>query len=256
MTENLFGSIDLVEILFTLFWVFFVALVIYIQRESRREGYPLVHDTPNGTVTGRAANVGTKTFRLPQGGEVTVPRAEQQRELAAKPSASFVGAPIEPTGDGLVDGIGPAAWSGRRDTPDLTLHGEPRIVPMRNQPSFHVDHRDADPRGMSIISADGVAVGVVRDAWVDIPEPMIVYLEVDLAADHGDRVVLVPFAFADKINKDSGTITVNALLAHQFQNAPRLQNADTITLLEEDKVTAYFGGGDLLATPERSQPLL
>ncbi len=32
------ANIDLVEILFTLFWVFFIGLVLYLHRESKREG--------------------------------------------------------------------------------------------------------------------------------------------------------------------------------------------------------------------------
>ena len=256
MTNNIVGSIDLVEILFTLFWVFFIALVVYLQREARREGFPLAYDTPSGTVRGTPTGIAPKVFKLPHGGELTAPRAEVDRELAAKPAAGFGGAPLVPTGDGLVDGVGPATWSERQDTPDLTYHGKPRIVPMRSQPAFHVDERDADPRGMSIVAADGQTVGKVVDAWVDVPEPMIVYLELALDAAHGTGNVLVPFAFADKINKASGTITVNALMAEQFGRAPRTKEADTITLLEEDKVMAYFGGGDLLASPERAEPVL
>ena len=38
------ANVDLVEVLFTLFWVFFIALVYYLQREMKREGYPLVSD--------------------------------------------------------------------------------------------------------------------------------------------------------------------------------------------------------------------
>ena len=44
MANNLVGSIDLVEILFTLFWLFFFGLVFYIQREGRREGFPVMHE--------------------------------------------------------------------------------------------------------------------------------------------------------------------------------------------------------------------
>ena len=36
------ASVDLVEVLFTLFWVFFIGLVFYLQREMKREGYPLL----------------------------------------------------------------------------------------------------------------------------------------------------------------------------------------------------------------------
>ncbi|MEO0952871.1 MAG: photosynthetic reaction center subunit H, partial [Pseudomonadota bacterium] len=41
MTNNIVGSIDLVEFIFTLFWLFFAVLVFYLHRESKREGYPL-----------------------------------------------------------------------------------------------------------------------------------------------------------------------------------------------------------------------
>ncbi len=45
---GLSSSIDLTEILFTLFWVFFVGLVFYLHRENKREGYPLEADHANG----------------------------------------------------------------------------------------------------------------------------------------------------------------------------------------------------------------
>ena len=269
MTNNLVGSIDLVEILFTLFWVFFAVLVFYLQREARREGFPLVEERAGNVVVHDSPDVvsNKKVFLTPHHGEMSVPRAvnhAHEHEIAARPAvmnanshmaSAGPGAPIVPTGDPLVDGIGPAAWSDRADTPDLTLDGQPRIVPMRNQSGFAIDSRDPDPRGRSVVTADGRTVGSVADAWIDVPEPMIVYLEVALDASVGTGNVLVPFAFAD-IRKSRESIEVSAVLAEQFARAPRLQNADTITLLEEEKVQAYFGGGALLATPERSEPLL
>ncbi|MEM7610483.1 MAG: photosynthetic reaction center subunit H [Pseudomonadota bacterium] len=256
MTNNVFGSVDLVEILFTLFWLFFAVLVLYLHRESKREGYPLVGEGGGTSVVrGFPAPPDVKTYKLAHGGTVTVPRPVDDYELAAESVAPIPGAPIVPTGDPLVDGVGPAAWSNRQDTPDLTLHGKPRIVPMRTQPGFHVDSRDPDPRGMSVISADGENIGTVTDAWIDIPEPMIVYIEVALNEVAGSGNILIPFAFAD-LKAASNSIVVDALLAKQFGNAPRLKDADTITLLEEDKVCGYFGGGKLLATPERSEPLI
>ena len=36
---------------------------------------------------------------------------------------------------------------------------------------------------------------------------------------------------------------------------PALRHPDTITLLEEEKIMAYFGGGTLFATKERREPL-
>ena len=197
MTNNIVGNIDLVELIFTLFWLFFAVLIIYLQRESKREGYPLEapHRGGDVVVRGFPMEPPPKTYKTLFHGDVTVPRKDPERELAAKPVGAFPGAPLEPTGDPLVDGIGPAAWSDRADTPDLTLHGKPRIVPMRTQPEFGIDERDADPRGMTVIAADGKAVGKVADAWVDIPEPMIVYIEITLDAEIGTGNVLMPFAF-------------------------------------------------------------
>ena len=38
------GSLDIAELTFYLFFMFFIGLVWYLNRESRREGYPLEHD--------------------------------------------------------------------------------------------------------------------------------------------------------------------------------------------------------------------
>ena len=37
---------------------------------------------------------------------------------------------------------------------------------------------------------------------------------------------------------------------------PGLRNPDQITFLEEDKITAYYAGGTLYATPARAEPFL
>jgi photosynthetic reaction center H subunit len=37
---------------------------------------------------------------------------------------------------------------------------------------------------------------------------------------------------------------------------PGLANPDQITLQEEDKIVAFYGGGHLYATPQRAEPLL
>ena len=37
---------------------------------------------------------------------------------------------------------------------------------------------------------------------------------------------------------------------------PGIRNPDSVTLLEEDKIMAYYGGGTLYATPQRQEPLL
>ena len=81
---------------------------------------------------------------------------------------------------------------------------------------------------------------------------MIRYYEVEL--EGGDHVLL-PQTYA-KINKRTRQVKVNAILGAQFQDVPRLQNAETVTLLEEEKLVGYYAGGLMYATPTRLGPIL
>ena len=67
--------------------------------------------------------------------------------------------------------------------------------------------------------------------------------------------VLAPMMMA-KVDKRRRLVKIDALLASQFAGAPRIASADSITLYEEERVQAYFGGGYLYATPERQEPYL
>ena len=66
MTPTYFANFDLASAAIWLFWIFFALLIIYIQRENMREGYPAEND--DGTA---APNQGMypmpdpKTFKLP-----------------------------------------------------------------------------------------------------------------------------------------------------------------------------------------------
>jgi len=257
MSSTLTSNIDLAEILFTLFWVFFIGLIVYLRREDKREGYPLASDRGgSASIQGFPAVPSAKTFRLAHGGEQQAPTGERDdRDIAGKPAAPHPGAPLMPTGNPMLAGVGPGSYALRSDTPDLTLEGENRVVPMRVADDFSVSSRDADPRGMSVAGADGVAVGTVSDVWVDRSEPQIFFLEVDLDEANGGRAALLPFSFAD-INKGKRSIRVDALYSHQFRDVPALRSPDQVTLLEEDKITAYYAGGLLYADAQRQEPLL
>jgi len=253
---GLTSSIDLAEILFTLFWLFFIALVIYIRREDKREGYPLDSDRSGRVaVQGFPAVPSPKTFNLTHGGTQTAPRAETPRmNLAAEPAAPHLGAPLVPTGNPMLDGIGPGAWAERSDSPDLTIDGHPRIVPMRHHEGFSVEGRDVDPIGMGVAGADGVVAGTVSDVWIDLAEPMICFFQVDLKSGLGERTVLVPIGFS-RVNKRQGRIDVQAIYSHQFADVPATVSDRQITLLEEEKIYAYFAAGTLYADAERQEPL-
>ena len=174
-------------------------------------------------------------------------------DFKARRTAAWAGSPLEPVGDPLSAGVGPGAYANRARTPDLTLHGTPRIVPLRIATDFYLDKRDADPRGMNVVAADNVVAGTVADVWVDRSEYMIRYLEVQVA--NSTRRVLVPMPMV-VIQGGRKRVKVNALLASQFANIPQLASADQITRDEEERVSAYVGAGTLYATPARSEPWL
>ena len=98
---------------------------------------------------------------------------------------------------------------------------------------------------------DGVVGGEVVDAWVDRAEPFVRYLEVQA----GERRVLLPMTLA-RVRGSDGHVLVKSVRGDQFASAPGLANPDQVTLQEEDKITAYFGGGHLYATPDRAEPWL
>ena len=63
------GSIDIAELVFLAFVLFFIGLIFYLRREDRREGYPL-EDESTGLVEspgGALSRAPTKTFILPHG---------------------------------------------------------------------------------------------------------------------------------------------------------------------------------------------
>ena len=56
--------------------------------------------------------------------------------------------------------------------------------------------------------------------------------------------------------KSNGDVQVKSICGHHFADAPSTANPDQVTLQEEDKICAYYAGGHLYATAERSEPLL
>jgi photosynthetic reaction center H subunit len=247
------GSIDVAQVVLYAFWIFFIGLIYYLRREDKREGYPLVSDRRGGVqVIGFPRPPGPKFFRLASGHTAVAPSPKPELPLKARPTMPWPGAPLEPTGNPMVDGVGPAAYALRADEPDLTVDGHDKIVPMRIATDFSIAIEDPDVRGMTVIAADRKPAGVVRDVWVDRSEVVIRYLEVEIAA--GQRVLL-PWNFS-LVDKRRRTIGVKSILASQFAAVPAIKSPDRITLLEEDKICAYYGGGHLYALPSRTEPWL
>lgn len=242
-----FGNFDLASLAIWMFWGFFALLIYYLQTENMREGYPL--ETEDGGV---AANQGPfplpkqKTFLLPNGrGEVTVPNGEREaRELALARTAASDGFPHAPTGDPMADGVGPASWAPRRDVPELDGHGHNKIMPMAMTQGFMVS-AGRDPRGLPVQAGDLEVVGRISDLWVDAPEQLVRYLEVDLNTG-GKRLLPMPMVkiWADRVR-------LNALTSDLFAGIPATKSPTEVTLLEEDKISGYVAGGLLYAADKR-----
>lgn len=252
---KLVGTFDVTELVFLAFVLFFIGLVIYLRREDRREGYPVEDeatgrvDTPGGLIT----MDDSKTFKMPFGRpDVTTPTIGREKfDIAAKQTFGGLGAPYHPTGNPLEDGVGPAAWAERARHPDLDGEGHNRIVPIALVPHISVHTRDYDPRGMTVVGADGQIAGTVTDIWVDRAEHVIRYLEVDT----GDKKVLAPMAMS-KVQGRKSRVVIDAINANQFSAAPTPEKPDEITFYEEERVVAYFGGGYLYANKSRQEPLI
>ena len=178
-------------------------------------------------------------------------------DIKAVPVDGFNGSPLIPTGNPMIDGVGPAAWADRADEPDRTFHGAPKIVPMRLDPTFSVAKGDPDPRGLPVEALDKVVAGTVIELWVDRAEPQVRYYEVQLAGT--ERRIMLPAGFVQWPNFGlwgNDRLLVKSITAAQFADVPAIRRDDQITLLEEDKVMAYFAGGHLYATAARSEPII
>ncbi len=256
---NIGGYLDVAQVVLYMFWMFFAGLIFYLHRENKREGYPLDSDRTDRS-GGRVKVVGfppmptPKTYTLPHGGTFSAPNDQRDtRPVAAEPTGRFPGAPLEPTGNPMLDGVGPGSYAMRSDHPDLTYDGDLKIVPMRVATDFFVVKGSHDPRGKPVLGADGAQGGTVVDLWIDRSEGVMRYLEVATGTDAGARRVLLPTTFA---NVKGHKVQVDSILGGQFAQVPPTRSPESVTLLEEDRICAYYGGGTLYATADRREPFL
>jgi photosynthetic reaction center H subunit len=242
---NFFGDFDLASLSIWLFWLFFAGLIYYLQTENMREGFPLQDE--DGKI---APNQGLfpvpqdKTFLLPNGkGTLTVPSGQRpdRKDVALARTAVSEGFPHAPTGDPLADGVGPASWANREDVPEIDAHGHAKISPMASHPDFFVS-AGRDPRGLPVLAKDDQVVAHVADMWVDASEQLVRYLELELEPEYGQGRRLVPIGMARIKEK---WVEVSSLRSGHFNGVPRIASDRQITKLEEDKVSAYYGGGML-----------
>ncbi len=266
--------IDVAQLALYLFWLFFVLLVLYLNKESRREGFPLrFNDNDRGAPNTEYKVPAPKTYELLNGESVQLPsgKNDDHRELNATPLGPWTGAPLVPNGDPMIDGLGAAAWAERADHPDVTTEGDPRIVPLGSldPEEFFIAKYSRDPRGMDVRACDGVVVGKITEIMLDRMEMLPRYYQV--ALDSGKTVLLpmmfmtlrrsknVPLEGSISERLEDGRkkeVRVASLNAAQFENVPTCASNDVITLLEEDKIQAYYGGAHVYGSRKRTEPFI
>lgn len=253
------STFDVAELAFYVFVLFFLGLVYYLRREDKREGYPLESDrTGRVTVRGFPNLPGPKKFVMYHEPPNLLERHERDLTGILKPAEGFPGAPFVPLGDPMQDGVGSASYAERSEAVDVTFYEQlPKIVPLRVATGYYLATEDPDPRGMEVVGADGLVAGTVSDVWIDRSETFAHFLEVEVAPFLGAQrpTVLVPIRLA-RIDAKRRRVTVKSVMAHQIAAAPGTKDPEQITFREEDRITGYFAGGHLYATPKRTEPLL
>ena len=258
------GHLDATQILVAIFFLFFAALIYYLRREDKREGYPLWDISPrNVPIEGFPPVPPTKVYLLMEGGTTTMPHRFEPSATRAIPADNQFGSPLIPIGDAMLAEVGPGAYPMRKASP-LLSEGHPQVQPMRVAQGWDVARGDADPRGMRVLDAAKVPVGTVIDLWVDRGVKILRYLEVKLDGDPAAATIIVPI-FRTNIREKRRVVLIDAMLAGHVRLAPRLADPDIITAREEDQVNAYFsaahmygrghaGGSVPLATGESLVP--
>lgn len=247
--------IDVAQLTLYVFWIFFAGLIFYLRREDTREGYPLERDVggqvrdPNFVFFPSPAE-----YVLPHGeGTVYLPNDNRdRREAKLERSAPWPGAHYVPTGNPMKDCVGPGAWAERSKHPELMHDGSTVVQPLRKATNFGVPSLSRDPRGFEVRGADDQVAGTVVDIWLDRAEQMARHLEVELTSG---KKILLPLSMG-RVHLDDSIVSVRAIMASQFEGVPTLAKDDEITIDEEERIQAYYGGGYMYATPKRSEPFV
>lgn len=248
VTERIDGAL----ILFWAFALFFGVLVWYLRAQDKLEGYPMKDPTRSarsGDPVGFPPPPPPKTYTLLKGGTATMPHRDSPPEVKARKLHPFPGSALVPTGNPMLDGIGPSAFCLREDEPLLMNGHDVQVMPLREAGAegWDVQGGDADPRGLPVLGRDGKVAGHVCDLWVDRSVKILRYLEIEL---NEGSTRLMPIFFAS-VSPKLRRVKTRSIYAAQFALVPGLKNPNRVTAREEDRICAYFAGGKLFATAVR-----
>ena len=225
------STFDVAELAFYVFVLFFLALVFYLRREDKREGYPLEFgplrprrpgDRAGLPVPARAEEVHPAARAGGAGGTA---RARPFRHPRAR-ADNWPGAPLVPAR---------RSDAGRRRIRLLrrALRRAGRhLRPARARRSCRCGRRrattspndDPDPRGMEVVAPTAIVAGTVADVWIDRSETFVHFLEVDVAPFLGAQRprALVPIRLA-RIDAKRRRVTLKSVLARPDRGGARHQ---------------------------------
>lgn len=144
--------------------------------------------------------------------------------------------------DGLPAGIVADLWIDRSEM--LVRYVEVRLDPtVAATRGAFTQTVEVETAAVAVDTETGDVAVAVMDQIVSVP-------------GRGARdTVLIP-ATATSMAPMYGQVSTSSVLARQFADVPRTRDPNSITLLEEDKIGAYYSAGELFATPARSEPFL
>lgn len=133
-----------------------------------------------------------------------------------------------------------------RDRPSDT----PQLAALSELRDFEVADGYPDPRGWTVISADGTEVGKVHDLIVDTRSMRTRYLDVRLADhvrgdNHDERDVLIPIGAAT-IDDAGDRVRVQSLSADRFASLPAYRHG-ALTREDETDLRSHFTTGDAMS---------
>lgn len=142
--------------------------------------------------------------------------------------------------DGMPAGIVKDLWI---DRSEMLV----RYMEVALEPGLTAPVAASQPAPEPVVTDSDAAVAVDEDTG-----DVAVAVKADVAAVPAGTV-LVPMN-ALTLSPMYGQVSTPTILARQFADAPRLAAPDQVTLLEEEKIMAYFAAGELYATPDRAEP--
>ena len=72
----------------------------------------------------------------------------------------------------------------------------------------------------------------------------------------GSLMVTWGIALGVRLLREPKKVEVVSIHSHQFAQVPTLKSPDRITLLEEERISAFYAGGRMYADPKRLGPVL